>query len=116
VVLQTTSPLNNDFERDIHTPSEHFNIVRDLSRKNKNIFANKDSDLSQTDTVTINIPTGNHPPIRLRPYRTPLNNRKFISDAIDEMLEANIIRRSHSPYSFPVVVVGKKRWFQTGLC
>jgi hypothetical protein len=62
--LQTTSSLNNDLERDIHIPSEHCNIVRDLIRKNRNIFANKDSELSQTDTVTMKIPAGNHPLIK----------------------------------------------------
>lgn len=51
------------------------------------------------------INTEYHPPINLRPYRTPLNNRKVIDD---EMLEANIIERSQSPWSFPVVIVDKK--------
>ena len=52
--------------------------------------------------------TGNHPPIKLKPYRTQLNNRKVIDQAIDEMMEAKIIQRSKSPWSFPVVIVDKK--------
>ena len=54
------------------------------------------------------INTGDNPPIKLRPYRTPLNNRKVINDAIDEMLNAKIIQRLKSPWSFPVVIVDKK--------
>ena len=47
-------------------------------------------------------------PIKLRPFQTPLNNRKIIDQTIDEMLDANVIRRSRSPLSFPVVIVDKK--------
>jgi hypothetical protein len=54
------------------------------------------------------IDTGSHPPIKLKPYRTQLNNRKVIDNAIDEMLDAKIISRSRSPWSFPVVIVDKK--------
>lgn len=54
------------------------------------------------------IETGNHPPIKNRPYRTPLNKRQTIDKAIDEMFAAKIITRLQSPWSFPLVVVGKK--------
>ena len=54
------------------------------------------------------IETGNHPPIKLKLYHTQLNNRKVIDTAVDEMLEAKIISRSRSAWSFPVVIVEKK--------
>ena len=76
--------------------------------ENSDILAKKDSDLTQTDTVTMKIETGDHPPIKLRPYRTPLNTRKIIDKAVDEMLEANIIQRSRSSWAFPVIIVEKK--------
>ena len=47
------------------------------------------------------IDTQNHPPIKLRPYRTPIKDREVVDKAVDEMLEANVIRRSKSPWSFP---------------
>ena len=53
------------------------------------------------------IDTGEHPPIKLT-YRTPLNNRKDIDNAIDEMFGAKTIQRSKSPWSFSVVIVDKK--------
>lgn len=37
-----------------------------------------------------------------------MNKRQTIDTAIDEMLAAKIITRSQSPWSFPLVVVGKK--------
>ena len=54
------------------------------------------------------IDTGTADPIKLRPYSKPLNNRKIIDETIDEMLDAKVIRRSRSPWRFPVVIVDKK--------
>ena len=44
----------------------------------------------------------------MRPYRTPIKNREVIDKAINEMLDADVIIRSRSPWSFPVVIVDKK--------
>ena len=54
------------------------------------------------------INTGDHPPIRLKPYRTPLHKRKLVEGAVKNMLGAGIIERSVSPWSFPIVIVSKK--------
>lgn len=54
------------------------------------------------------IETGDQSPIKLRSYRTPIHNREVIDKAVDEMLEASVIRRSKSAWSFPVVIVDKK--------
>ena len=59
-------------------------------------------------TVTMTIDTGDANPIRLKPYRTPLNKTKLMDKAVDDMLAAGLIERSWSPWSFPVVVVDKK--------
>lgn len=83
------------------------NVVK-IIRKNKFLFAKKDSELGGTKTVEMHIDTGQHKPIKNRPYRVPLNKRKIIDDAVDEMLDAGVIERSMSPWSFPLVVVKKK--------
>ena len=54
------------------------------------------------------IDTGDHPPIRLRPYRTPVHKRGVVEEAVKDMLDAGIIERSKSPWSFPIVIVEKK--------
>ena len=54
------------------------------------------------------IDIGNNVPIKMKPYRTPVKNREVIDKAINELLDADVIRRSMSPWSFPVVIVGKK--------
>ena len=89
---------------DIQVPPQYQSKIRKLITENQDIFAAKDSQLGHTDTVKMKIETDNHPPIKLRPYRTPLNNRIIIDEAVDEMLDAGIIQRSRSPWSFPVVI------------
>ena len=97
-----------DMLSEFDSPSEYKPLVAALLNKNRDLFAAKDIDLIFTDTIKFRIDTGDAPPIRLRPYRIPLRNQPIVSKAKDEMLEAGIIRKSHSQYSFPVVIVDKK--------
>ena len=89
-------------------PDEYRTAVVNFLKRHSDIFAFKDSELGHTDTVKMKIDTQGHPPIKLRPYRTPINSREVVDKAVDEMLEAKVIRRSNSPWSFPVVIVDKK--------
>lgn len=113
-ILDISSVIKNQKQefnlnlQDLNVPDEHRPDIEKLIKENHDLFANKDSELGQTDTVKMKIDTGNTQPIKLKPYRTPINNRKIIDQAIDEMLEADIIQRSRSPWSFPVVIVPKK--------
>lgn len=59
-------------------------------------------------TVTRHIDVGDHLPISLKPYKTPLNKMKYMTGAIKEMASAGFIERSHSPWSFPLVIIDKK--------
>ena len=45
------------------------------------------------------IDTGDHPPIKLRPYRVQLNNRKVIEHAIKEMLDKKKNRTLHRDHN-----------------
>jgi len=94
-------------DEQIHAPKERKSEVVQLVRNHPDLFASSDLDLTQTKTVTCTVDTADSPPVRQKPYKTPLNKRKVIDKAIDEMLEAKVIERSKSPWSFPVVVVDK---------
>ena len=89
-------------------PDKYRRDIRKLLRDNKDRIANEDKELGQTQTVSMKIDTGDHPPIRLRPYRTPVHKRGVVEEAVRDMLEAGIIERSKSPWSFPIVIVEKK--------
>ena len=58
--------------------------------------------------MKLHIDTVEHRSIKMKPYRTPIHNRPIVDKTLYEMLEANIIRRSRSPWYFPIVVVKKK--------
>ena len=45
---------------------------------------------------------------KLKPYRESEENRKIIKQEVENMLKAGVIRESFSPWSSPVVLVGKK--------
>ena len=102
--IQTTQ----DTKEEIDVPRRFEHSIKRLVSKNNDLFAKKDSDLGVTDTVKMKIETGDHHPIKNRPYRVPLNKRQIIDKAILEMMDAKIIERSQSPWSFPLVVVKKK--------
>ena len=94
--------------KDLHVADKYRDNIEPLILGNSDLFASMDTELGHTDTDRIKIDTVSADPIKLRPSRTPLNNRKIIDETIDEMLDAKVIRRSGSPWSFPVVIVDKK--------
>ena len=105
--VSEVSESKPNFLTDAVIPLEHRSKLVPLLEKNADIFAQKDTELGETDTVQMTIDTGDHPPIKLRPYRAPINTRKKIEQAVDEMLEAKIIEKSDSPWSFPCILVDK---------
>ncbi|CAC5360227.1 unnamed protein product [Mytilus coruscus] len=102
---EKSSKINLD---EINVSNEYRSLIEKNILANQDIFAEKDTDLGRTETVKMKIDTGNNYPIKLRPYRTPLNQRPIVEKAIKEMIEANIIRRSQSPWSAPIVLIKKK--------
>ena len=94
--------------RDFNVANEHRQKIEDLIQENIDVVANSDKELEQTQSVQMKIDTGNNPPIKIKSYRTPIHKRKLVEEAVKEILEAKVIERSRSPWSFPIVVVDKK--------
>ena len=72
------APLNF---QEINVPEQYADRIKKVLTRNSDIFAEKDSQLGHTNTVKLKINTEDHPPIKLRPYRAPLNNRRVIDEA-----------------------------------
>ena len=70
-------------------------LIADFS----DIFALSDGDLGCT---------GDHPPIKQQPYRTPVLRREIVSKMIDAMEMEGVVQPSVSPWANPVVLVPKK--------
>ena len=72
------------------------------------IFASSDSGLGCTTMLKHSINTGNASPIRQAPRRLPAHRQQEATRLVNEMLQKDIIERSTSPWSSPVVLVTKK--------
>ena len=103
-----SSDTSSNLLSELDVADKHRTFIEKIVLQNRDLFAQTDSELGHTNTIKMKIDTGNNPPKKMKPYRTPLNKRKIVDNAINEMLDANIIRRSKSPWSFPIVVVDKK--------
>ena len=57
--------------------------------------------------IKMSIDTGYHPPIAKKPYTLAIKHHEWVKDEIAKLLEAGVIRESHSSWSAPIVVVPK---------
>ena len=73
---------------EIKTPisSETPKSLEDLLLKNEDLFAATDRELGCTSLVSMEIETGDHPPVALKAYRAPLLKRLFIEDKVDNLV------------------------------
>ena len=92
----------------INAPEDKKQMIAELLYKNYDIMAFSESELKETDLVQMRIETLDDKPVKLRPYRTPLNDQKIVDEAIKKLVTAGIIQRSRSPYAAPFLLVGKK--------
>ena len=83
-------------------------IVEELVRYSLDLFGEKDTELGKTQTFKMKIGTGDHKPIKLKPYRTPFTKRPIVDKAVDGMLAGNVMQPPRSPWSFLIVIVDNK--------
>jgi hypothetical protein len=81
--------------------------VIELLTEFRSVFASNPKAPMFTSTVEHAIETLDAKPIKLRSYRTSQVEQEMIDKEVDEMLANGIIRKSNSPWSFPVVMVDK---------
>ena len=82
----------------------------DLDRlldNNKDAFVEDESQIGTSPLIEMTIDTGHHPPIAKKPDTLVLKHYDWVKEEIDKMLEAGVIRESHSNWSSPIAVVPK---------
>ena len=89
------------------TSQQQADLQRFLN-KFSDVFATSDSDLGRTNVLEHSIDTQGHQPIYQRPYRIPETQCKVVDVHVKDMANRGIIRPSKSPWSSPIVLVGKK--------
>ena len=97
-------PLNIDSSR-LNTDQKQ--RLDKLLKDYDDVFAYTSDQLGRCSLVKHKIDTGNHPPIRLRSYRTSPAYREEIDEQINDMLDNGVISPSVSPWAAPVVLVKK---------
>ncbi|KZS08150.1 Uncharacterized protein APZ42_027948 [Daphnia magna] len=111
VALNKSEPkLNETFEAFVISDVDpEFQVpLSKLLNDFHDLFASKDSELGNTNFIKHTIDTQGRGPLRQRPYRVTNYQIKLLEDKVQEMLEADVIRYSHSPWASPVVLVEKK--------
>ena len=85
------------------------NELKNLVMEYIDIFKSPDQKLSCTSNVMHRIITEDVPPILKRPYRVPFYRQEILKREIQKLLDDGIITESQSPWSFPAILVEKKR-------
>ena len=78
-----------------------------LLEENHDAFAEDERQIGTTPLIKMSTDTGDHLPIAKKPYTLALKHYDWVRDETDKLLEAGVIRKSHSSWSAPIVVVPK---------
>ena len=81
--------------------------VADLLHQYKDVFSLSEQDLSRANLIGHKIDTGNTRPIKQKPRRTSPSKNAEIERQVEDLLQRNVVKKSNSPWSSPVVLVTK---------
>ena len=80
----------------------------ELCKRYPTIFSRGNEDIGRTQLITMDIDTGDSPPVSSRPYTLALKHHQWVQDEIETLERAGVITKSMSPWTSPIVVVPKK--------
>ena len=78
-----------------------------LLRTFKDQFAKDETTISTTLLTQMSINTGDSDPVSQKPYPIAMKHYNWVKEEIDKLLEAGVIRNSHSSWLAPIIVVPK---------
>ena len=73
----------------------------------KDQFAKDEMTIGTTPLTQMSINTGDSDPVSQKPYSVAMKHYNWVKEEIDKLLEAGVIRNSHSSWSTPIIVVPK---------
>ena len=79
-----------------------------LCEKYHKVFSKGNKDIGRTQLVTMDMDTGDSPPVSSRLYTLALKHHKWVQEEIKTLERVGIITKSMSPWASPVVIVPKK--------
>ena len=72
------------------------------------VFSKNSKDTGRMNLITMNIDTGDYPPICQKPYTLALKHYERVQKEVEQLDQTGIITRSVSPWVSPIVIVPKK--------
>ena len=73
----------------------------------KDQFAKDKMTIGTTPLTQMSIDTGDSDPVSQKPYPIAMKHYNWVKEEINKILEAGVIRNSHSSWSAPIIVVPK---------
>ena len=73
----------------------------------KDKFTEDETTIGTTPLIQMSIDTGDSDPISQKPYPVVMKHNQWVKEEIDKLLEAGVIRNSHSSWSAPIIIVPK---------
>ena len=80
----------------------------ELCERYPKVFSRGNEDIGRTQLITMDIDTGDSPPVSSRPYTLALKHHQWVQEEIETLERAGVITESMSPWASPIVVVPKK--------
>ena len=108
-----TSPAEVNTHRkmqlqDAEVTEEYREKSRLSCKEFEDVFSKDSTDIGKTPLITMDIDTGDSPPVCQRPYNLPLKHREWVQKELETLERAGMIVRSILPWASPIVVVPKK--------
>ena len=108
-----TSPADVDTHRkvklqDAEVLDKYKQEFEKLCEEHNDISSKDSSDIGKTPLITMEIETGDSPPVCQRPYNLPLKHIDWVQKELDTLEKAGVITRSVSPWASPIVIVPKR--------
>ena len=108
-----TSPADVETQRKVKLQDAYIteidkNRFRSLCNEFEDIFSKSSEDIGHTPLVTMDIETGDSPPVCQKPYSLPLKHVEWVQKELEILERAGVIQRSMSPWASPIVIVPKK--------
>ena len=100
------NPESSDDSKPHITPPQ-YKEIDEIIKEFEDIFARNTNYLPATDLMEMKIELTDDTPINAPSYRIPLHKTEQVDAAVNELLEADIIRHSSSPYNAPLLILTK---------
>ena len=94
--------------QDAQVSAKYREQFRQLCKEFEDIFSKDSTDIGKTSLITMDIDTGDSPPVCQKPYNLPLKHREWVQKELETLERAGVIVRSISPWASPIVIGPKK--------